>query len=235
MSVRNSAIWAIALLAVLPVSAREPLVREGISFEKCPNISTERAEPWRSPTGHWFDATGERNGTEAFAIARVKPSDQFALIEWDVTSIVRGWEEKHFRNDGLVLRSGSADGRSITRFWSQSASNQQFRPVLKLMFRDRSKKLLYAVADLSLDCQAPSEASSSQSLTVSRSGPALLLFSLPEAGDQIVSKALLQLTTTEFQFGEAEIGVYRFEAEPDKKAKPTTKKDVEKPTPEKRD
>jgi hypothetical protein len=199
--------------------ARDPLTREGIRLANCPHLSERDPALWPGEGGNWIDSKGQRNGNEPFSRALVKPGHQFHTIEWEITALVKSWLDRSIPNDGIVLRSLDARTRSISRFWSETANDPSFRPSLRIKHADGSTSHTPLRFTLGMDCSAPSEEKASQLLIVSRAGPGLVLADSPANAKGGIAQVFLRFVTTDKQFGEAAIGVFRYEPAPDKTGK----------------
>ena len=65
---------------------------------------------WVHRLGDWRDVENTPQGKVPYATASVKDDDTGKFVEWDVTSLVRGWGEGRFKNQGMFLRTIKGGG-----------------------------------------------------------------------------------------------------------------------------
>ena len=63
---------------------------------------------WKNFMGDWRDADDVAQGATAYATASVEDDDRGKFIEWDVTTLVRQWQEGKHQNQGFFLRHRAA-------------------------------------------------------------------------------------------------------------------------------
>ncbi len=104
--------------------------------------------PWKNFLGDWVDAQGQAQGNVPFAIARITQSAENGWVPWDITPLVRQWQNGKIPNRGVLLRVIDGSGRAV--FASREASDSQWCPRLHLVGEGQERQL-HAVADTYLD------------------------------------------------------------------------------------
>ncbi|MBC8873374.1 MAG: DNRLRE domain-containing protein [Planctomycetes bacterium] len=163
--------------------------------------------PWNNFMGDWHDAKDVAQGNRAYAMANVADDDQGKFVEWDVTSLVREWQDGKHPNQGFFLRTLAQGGTIV--FCSREHAEAEHRPCL-IVVGERGSKDLAPQADTYLTKSTYRSQGNSDSLRIS-GGPdnVLIRFDLAPAKELgQVSKATLRLYTNK-QYGAAEIGVFR--------------------------
>jgi len=162
---------------------------------------------WRNFMGDWRDAENVAQGDAAYAVAPVKDEDSARFVEWDVTRLVRQWQEGKHQNQGFFLRTQGKGGTIV--FCSREHETAEQRPALVVTGQGGLKRLC-PVADTHLDTSTYRSLGDRNELRVSgRPNNLLVRFDLGAAkGLGRCSKAVLRLHTTR-QYGDAEIGVFR--------------------------
>lgn len=88
---------------------------------------------WDNPLGDWTDRNGVEQGPEPYASERVADTDTPHAISFDVTELVRAWDDGSVKNYGFVIRS--IGPRGIHRFASRESSSPERRPRLEYVVR----------------------------------------------------------------------------------------------------
>ena len=148
---------------------------------------------WQHPMGDWIDVTGQEQGSQPYATARIKDTNKARFIEWDVSSLVHNWHQGKHPNLGFVLKF--IDGRGTVDLRSKETDDPAQRP--QLVIRTKLKTItLNPQADTLLT------ASTSQSLgylpkfKISDSHNVLLYFNLTNIPhDAKIKSAVLRLYT----------------------------------------
>ncbi|MBL8482260.1 MAG: hypothetical protein JNJ60_08700, partial [Rhodocyclaceae bacterium] len=70
----------------------------------CANYTSSGTLAWSQPGGDWADAAGQLYGDKAFSTLLVTQSKTRQILDMDLTDLVRGWVEKRYPNDGMLLR-----------------------------------------------------------------------------------------------------------------------------------
>ena len=209
----HRAIWryvALPITFVVATSQAQTLrLYDGVDGAACSYFNKSVGQRWRNPLGDWIDAAEVPNGPASYAQTPVKGTNQSRAIEWDLTALAQNWIKRTYPNNGLMLRWLGGKPSSVTKFFSREADDTSSHPTLTLVFSDGDIARLSPLGDATLDCSTVKGIGPGQTLTVSRSNTVVMLFVLPESAGKKISRALLRLTTTNRQFGDGVIGVYR--------------------------
>ena len=94
-----------ALCLGVPAWAGDPRFQlyDGVDGVNCKFFNAGGRIAWRHPMGDWRDADGKAQGENPFATVAVKAGGAGRTVEWDVTTLVRGWLEGKQQNSGLLL------------------------------------------------------------------------------------------------------------------------------------
>lgn len=164
---------------------------------------------WNNFMGDWRDANNVPQGASPYADAEIADTDKARFIEWDVTQLVREWQEAESAkrpNQGFFLRSTKGAGK--IDFCSSEFPDSRLRPQLSLQFSDISTSFP-AVADTHLVKSTYRSHGDAELLRVAPDSHTLIRFEPgPAAAPGSVTKATLRLHTTR-QYGAATIGVFR--------------------------
>jgi hypothetical protein len=159
--------------------------------------------PWKNSLGDWRDANGMAQGSKAFSDIHVADTDTARIESLDITSMAKDWLSGRLPNNGILVRV--TNGGTI-KVHSREALDLSLRPRLTVEFGDGRTQTLLPTDDVGLDASTHKNLGKVPILTV---GASLLKFDLKVLGDgTALSKALLQLHTTETQYGATTIGIF---------------------------
>jgi hypothetical protein len=154
--------------------------------------------PWNSKMGTWRDANLAKQGAVPFAATPVVDRASEQVVQWDVTSLVRG-----YKADFLVKRSGG----TWMKFHSKEAVDPAKRPRL-IVWKDGEVHRYEPIADTSLTSSTIK--SQGKFATVSTSGGFLIKFAV--GGDTNIERAVLEMTATTEQYGNQTLSVFMADA-----------------------
>ncbi|MCS6851669.1 MAG: DNRLRE domain-containing protein [Gemmataceae bacterium] len=103
---------------------------------------------WKNKMGDWRDARNTEQGGEAYAVAVVGKGQKDKFVEWDVTSLVKEWQNGTYPSQGFFLRL--VKGKGAFDFASRESANADQRPQLVLT-GDKGHVTLAAQADTFLE------------------------------------------------------------------------------------
>lgn len=162
---------------------------------------------WKNFMGDWRDAKDVAQGNTAYATTSVEDDDKGKFVDWDVTSLVREWQDGKHQNQGFFLRTTGSGGTIVS--CSRQHADAEHRPCLIIVGANGSTEL-GPQADTYLTQSTYRSQGHTDELRVSGAADNLLmrfdLAPLKKLGQ--LSKATLRLYTTR-QYGAAEIGVFR--------------------------
>ena len=163
--------------------------------------------PWKNFMGDWRDARDVARGNAAYATTKVADDDNAKFVQWDVTNLVREWQDGKHQNQGFFLRTMN-DGGTIV-FCSREHGEAEHRPRLIVVGEDGSTEF-GPQADTYLTKSTYRSQGNSDVLRISGDPDNMLIrFDLAPVKKQgRLSRATLRLYTTK-QYGVAEIGVFR--------------------------
>ncbi len=152
--------------------------------------------PWVNPGGDWIDASGNTQGSVAFATATVFDTDTEQTANFNVTSLVT----KHLSSGGDKISNRGwlifqTSGSTIPTFYSKEYSESTKRPLLTVITTDGTFQLTPG-DDISIDASSQIPHGELTTFT-SRIG---MWFDLA-AVTGTVQSATLELHTTNLQYG----------------------------------
>ncbi len=207
--------WTTAALSLLwlslaPVGAGAQPARlyDGADGATCDYFNIGAGQRWRHRQGDWIDAQGKEQGPAPFAQSLVRSLNKTQTVEWDLTNLVHAWNSRALPNQGILLHSVAGGQGGTVEFNSREAVTSTAQPVLTLTYSDGTHDQIPATADTVLDCSTYKGLGQTSTFSVGSDRNALLLFELPSLGSRKVTKAILQLTTTDRQYGDTTVGVY---------------------------
>jgi hypothetical protein len=206
----ESVVAALLVLLLSPIAiASDPRVQlyDGRDGATCKYFNSGAALPWRNALGDWRDANGQPQGESPFARAEVASSSEPRAVEWDVTTLVRGWADGTYPNSGFLL--APVDGARPVAFASRESNRSELRPRLKVEFSDAPPRSLLAIADTTLDCSTRRSLGSSGELSVGAGARAAIQFDLGGVQGHAVTKAILEMAA--LRSAEATVGVFRID------------------------
>jgi hypothetical protein len=202
------------LFAGVPAWAGDPRFQlyDGIDGVNCKFFNAGGRIAWRHPMGDWRDADGKAQGENPFATVAVKAGGAGRTVEWDVTTLVRGWLEGKQQNSGLLLAPLPGPRSATVAFASREAHMDEGRPRLVVSIVGEAQPKTFApVADAWLDCSTAYALGARGELRVGDNARSALQFDLAEVAGRNIDKATLALTTLGMQAFGAAIGVFRLD------------------------
>lgn len=147
---------------------------------------------WRHKQGDWRDRSGQAQGELPFAELTMPAGKADLALQWDVTELVRHWLSGQLDNRGVLLRTRSKSGLTVS-FASREHSDNRWQPRLRLQLRS-GEQVFSATADTHLDPSTYKAKGKTNALKISQGNHhALLRFDLPSA----IAAADLQRATLE--------------------------------------
>ena len=160
---------------------------------------------WRHRHGDWKDARDTEQGDVPFAEASVRPADNGRIVTWDVTTLVQGWLTGKYI---IATGYGQVRARRWT-FHSREAAAIETRPSLNVVLVDGTTRHLSPTADTTLDCSTVYGLGRRSTISAGTGRRLLMQFDLSKLQGVRVSKATLELTTTNKQFGDTTVDLFR--------------------------
>jgi hypothetical protein len=99
----------------------------------------------------------------------------------------------------------------VAVFHSRESPLEGARPRLKVLLRDQTIRALVPVADTTLDCSTYRSIGEQSTISAAVDRMLLIGFDLASLRDLAIAKATLELTTTERQYGDTTLGVFRLD------------------------
>lgn len=214
--------WLIAIAAsvalALPAWALDVLhLYDGADGATCDSFNAAARMDWRTRGGDWKDANGKPQGAAPFSEAVAVPfSDrdpQNRVVQWDITDLVRRWQEQPTSNRGLLIQAVPGKRRNVMTFFSREHDEPALRPRLRVAYVDATQKQIAPAADSFLDCSAGNSLGRMMILKASDYQRAVLYFDLgPLTAGRGVRRAMLELSKAEDKHGAStgtvDLGVY---------------------------
>ena len=192
-----------------PPTCAQTYLYDGPGGATCAYYDVATGIKWRNRVGDWRDADGKSQGDRPFARFTVTALDTSRLIEIDVTSIVRSWIERQQPNFGLLIRGVGGSPTGIVEFHSREADDARVRPVLQLFWDDHSSTNAAPSADTRLRCSTIYSLGTGKTLAAGGDSNLLIRFALPPpSAERRLTRAIVHLTTTSTQYGDANLGVF---------------------------
>jgi hypothetical protein len=202
-------IFFLSLLAS-PADAFDFPLYDGAGGATCEFFNLQARIPWQRKQGDWIDAAGVPFGNAAFARAPIRNRGRDAIVEWDVTELIRRWLNGTAPEQALLLRPVPRSRSGIARFHSREAVADDVRPRLVLEFANARREILEPIADTQLQCSTHYSLGELRIISAGSDSNLLLQFDVATLRDAPpLIRATLVLTATAKQQGNPEIGVYR--------------------------
>ena len=166
---------------------------------------------WRNELGDWRDRFNVVQGADPYATTLIDDLDSTRRVEIDATLLVSDWVLGRYPNQGLMLRSQQRTG--AVDFYSREVPEIAHHPRLRLIFPDGSEQTLPVVADTWLTGSSERALGTRGKFKVADGANAILRFDLDSlSAGFLPQRALLELHTTDRQFGADTVGLYRVAA-----------------------
>ncbi len=167
---------------------------------------------WQHKRGDWRDAKNVEQGAVPFAETLVQDTDKSRMVSWDVTSLAQAWIDEIFPNDGILIRSVPGKAGGVIDFHSREADEIKLRPTLMLTFVDGKHDFAFPSADSFLSCSSVQVMGDRKVLKAGPDENLVMRFELPpQVKGRKLAKAALQFVTTNIQYGDSMLGVYRLD------------------------
>ena len=164
---------------------------------------------WRHRHGDWKDARDTEQGQVPFAKASVRATDNGRIVTWDVTTLVQGWLTGKYVNAGLLAAGAVEQRGGVATFHSREAAAIETRRRLNVVLVDGTTRHLSPTADTTLDCSTVYGLGRRSTISAGTGRRLLMQFDLSKLQGVRVSKATLELTTTNKQFGDTTVDLFR--------------------------
>lgn len=164
---------------------------------------------WRHRHGDWKDARDTEQGDVPFAEASVRAADNGRIVTWDVTTLVQGWLTGKYINAGLLATGAVEQRGGVATFHSREAAAIETHPSLNVVLVDGTTRHLSPTADTTLDCSTVYGLGLRSTISAGTGRRLLMQFDLSKLQGVRVSKATLELTTTNKQFGDTTVDLFR--------------------------
>jgi len=176
--------------------------------------------PWDKKLGDWIDVDGKRWGTQPFAKQFIKQGGSNKLA-FDVKELVISWQQKKYKNNGFMLRGMQGGG---VKLYSKEYGEKPNRPYLSIE-TNKEKYILPVISDTFLAPSTSKSLGAKNSLSVSGSQPALIIFDLKRLkNNEQIKTAKLYVTVKKVYGKSSKIGVYRVHPNPNSSSQtPVTK------------
>jgi hypothetical protein len=202
-------IAAMSLAMIFVDSLAQPALYDGADGATCDYFNRGAQIRWRYRLGDWKDAQGTERGEVPFAEASVGPTDRGRVVTWDVTALVQGWLMGKYLNSGLLAAAAKGRRAGVAVFHSREAAGVDSHPRLILVLPDGTTQHLSPSADTTLDCSTVYSLGSKDTISASADRRLLMQFDLTKLEGVRVSKATLELVTTDKQYGDTVIDLFR--------------------------
>lgn len=174
----------------------------------CVHYTTMGHMAWSRKGGDWIDERGDLHGTRPFDSQALPGGRERVWVEWDVTALVRAWQNGRVPNTGLLLREVASNPKGVASFHSREAADPTVRPQLLLQWVNQPRTSLAPAADSFLDCSAGSSLGRRPDLRVSAKQSAWLRFDLNAAREPL-QRAVLRLASDRRHGRGVQVGVFQ--------------------------
>ena len=198
-------------VVVTQAYAYSPRLYDGADGATCDYFNFGAQISWRHKQGDWRDAADKAQGESPFAQTLVRSSDTGRVVKWNVTSLVHGWLAGPYPNAGMLIAGVRDQPLGTAVFHSREAADPAVRPSLVIESQDGFTRRLAPFADTTLACSTVYSIGSQETLTVGANRTLLMQFDLSALKGVRVAKATLELTTTDHQYGDTMLGVFRLD------------------------
>lgn len=159
---------------------------------------------WKNYLGDWADKNAQPNGVLPYDSVTVIDQDAQQRVTFDATQLVQGWKNTEFYNQGFYIRNALSGKVS---FHSREANDKSLRPTL-IVTTDNGIYNIVASADTTI--KRSTYRCSGHLAELAAYDPILLQFDLSEIdSSEVIFSSELTLHTTQVQYGEAELELYR--------------------------
>ena len=198
-------------MVVATSSAQPRPLYDGADGATCEYFNLGARIAWRQKQGDWRDASGTAQGSVPYSQVLVRSSDTGRIVKWNVTSLVQGWLTGAIPNAGVLISGVRDQPPGTAVFHSREAVNPALRPSLVIELQDSVTRRLTPIADTTLDCSTVTSIGSQDTTTAGADRRLLIQFDLDALKGTRVSKATLELATTDRQYGDTMLGVFRLD------------------------
>jgi len=169
-------------------------------------LNQEARLPWARSMGDWCDREGKLHGNAPHTVLNI---DNHKTDVWsiDVTELVNAWVRNDYPNQGFVLRG--IKGSGPFSFYSRESIAKNNGATLRVKKLNGSEQLFAVEADTFLTPSSIKGMGSQSLLSVSRERSALLRFNNKDIGEELLSKAVLNLKTKKLFGNFLQVGVFR--------------------------
>lgn len=174
----------------------------------CAHYTTMGHLAWSREGGDWIDEHGQLHGPKPFDSRAVPAGRERVVVEWDVTALVRAWQDGRAPNTGLLLREVASNPKGGASFHSRESADPAARPQLLLQWSNQPATSLAPAADSFFDCTAGSSLGRRPDLRVSAKQSAWLRFDLGVAREPL-QRAVLRLASDRRHGRGVQVGVFR--------------------------
>lgn len=163
---------------------------------------------WQRQGGDWMDAQGAIYGEVPFARQIVPRTRETQGVVWNVTELVRTWQQDASIQGGVFLRQlGSPDASVV--FHSREAEERTLHPVLNIEWDDATNQTLSPIADATMDCSSASGKGTKSTLQVGGRRSVILIFPFARRTGAQVLSANLRMFSERQHRASSDIGVFR--------------------------
>ena len=204
-------------------SAQPRPLYDGADGATCDYFNLGARIAWRHKQGDWRDALGSEQGNVSFAQTLVRSGDTNRAVRWNVTSLVQGWLVGAYPNAGMLIAGVRGPARGPPCSTAAKRRTRSFARRLVIELPDRTTRRLVPIADTTLACSTVYSIGSQDTLTAGDDRKLLIQFDLDALKGSRIAKATLEMTTTDHQYGDTMLGVFRLDppiADPKLEEKP---------------
>lgn len=173
---------------------------------------------WMKQGGDWLDAMDKPYGNNPYAVKTISETSPVRTVEWNITDLVRKWDDGSGTVGGMYLRQLANPGSSV-KFMSREVKEMSFHPRLIINWSDGTRSDLHPSADATMTCSSRKGKGEKGYFEVGNARSAIVVFPFDAKKGALVSDARLILRKAKQYGSPSEIGIFRL-GSPSAQAKP---------------
>lgn len=196
------------LLWAAPVAVTAaPALSDGPVGMTCRYYALDGRMAWANAGGDWLDSEGHPQGDKPFEEVRLALTRGRQQGTWNVTDVVRTWQDESGVPGGIVLVTAAKDGGAVN-FNSREHQDVAARPLLLVQWRDGPDQILSPVADASLPCSTHKSVGDRSVIQIKDGTNGVFVFPVDRSRLGQILRAELRLTADRVYHRDTAVGAY---------------------------
>ncbi|NMG56083.1 polysaccharide lyase [Aromatoleum aromaticum] len=181
---------------------------DGAGGMTCRHFATAAKMAWQQAGGDWADATGKPYGDKPYAAEDVPMARGRQSVSWDVTALVRAWQDHVVPPGAVLLRAIPGTNPGAVNFDSRESEDASARPELIIEWAGDTRTRSNPLADTHLPCSTQKSIGEKPVFQVKGDTNAILVFPFDDKDRRPIARAELRLSTGKVYHRSTSIGVY---------------------------